>query len=237
MSLFKAFAAAYFAAVLSASAAAPAPATEGAAPGEWTMDFDAAKALAAQSGLPILLNFTGSDWCGWCIRMDRQVFSKAEWQDYARDNLVLVWIDSPRDKSLVPERYVERNRRLMDQYDVAGFPAYLLLDPADHSVLGQTGASADATPRSFIDALETLRLASDKSIAAIREAMDDESRDALDAARQALEQARQKLEDWIETGPDRTEENVALFLGMRDDVSAREAAVLQLLRHAKETPQ
>ena len=85
-----------------AKGAEGAVATSGAELGKWTMDFDAAKTLAAEKEVPILINFTGSDWCGWCKLMDREVFSKAEWQQYAAESLVLVWIDFPRDKALVP---------------------------------------------------------------------------------------------------------------------------------------
>ena len=61
----KSIAAVLLAFAFAASAAsAAAPAHDGATPGEWTMDFDAAKSLAADTGRPILLNFTGSDWCG-----------------------------------------------------------------------------------------------------------------------------------------------------------------------------
>lgn len=56
---------------------------EGAKVGEWTMDFDAAVKLAGEKNLPLILNFTGSDWCGWCKLMDESVFSKREWQKFA----------------------------------------------------------------------------------------------------------------------------------------------------------
>ena len=61
-----------------ASASAP---VSGATPGEWTQAYQAAKALAARKGIPILLNFSGSDWCHWCQLMDRQVFSQQEWRN------------------------------------------------------------------------------------------------------------------------------------------------------------
>ena len=85
---------------------AASPATEGAKVGEWTMDFDAAKTLAKEKNLPILMNFTGSDWCGWCKVMDRSVFSKPKWDAYAKKNLVLVFIDFPQNKALVPMHFV-----------------------------------------------------------------------------------------------------------------------------------
>ena len=216
-----------------ASGAAAAPATEGAAPGEWTMDLGAAKALAAETDRPLLLNFTGSDWCGWCRMMERQVFSQEAWQTYAKDHLILVWIDFPRDKSLVPEAFVERNAQLMKEFEVGGFPTYFLLDPDGQTRLGQAGASREATPQSFIATLEDLLLASDKSVAALKAAMTDAQKVELDAAREAKEIAEKKLQDWIQTEPEETEENNAAFLGMRDEIERASAAYLQLLRAAK----
>ncbi|MGI6100634.1 MAG: thioredoxin family protein [Kiritimatiellia bacterium] len=142
------------AAVLISSASmalwAATPATKGARVGEWTMDYDAAKTLAKDKNLPILINFTGSDWCGWCKLMDRQVFSKPEWKAYAKDNLVLVFIDFPQDKTLVPMHLVSRNDALARQFGVRGFPTYFLLGADGTRRLGQLGASHEATPASFI---------------------------------------------------------------------------------------
>jgi thiol:disulfide interchange protein len=129
-------------AVLIASASlalwAAAPATKGAKVGEWTMDFEAAKTLAKEKNLPILINFTGSDWCGWCQLMDRNVFAKPEWETYARKDLVLVFIDFPQDKAL------------SKQFGVRGYPTYILLASDGATRLGQLGASRNATPEAFI---------------------------------------------------------------------------------------
>ena len=118
--------------------------------GVWTQDFDAAKALAKEKNLPLFLNFTGSDWCGWCQLMDRQVFSTSEWKQYAKNKLVLVTVDFPKDKSLVPEKYVSRNQTLKKTYGVGGYPAYVMLSPDGEKTLGRFGASQDATPQKFI---------------------------------------------------------------------------------------
>jgi thiol:disulfide interchange protein len=141
-------------AVLIASASlalwAAAPATKGAKVGEWTMDFEAAKTLAKEKNLPILINFTGSDWCGWCQLMDRNVFAKPEWETYARKDLVLVFIDFPQDKALVPMHFVARNEALSKQFGVRGYPTYILLASDGATRLGQLGASRNATPEAFI---------------------------------------------------------------------------------------
>jgi protein disulfide-isomerase len=139
-----------------AVAAAEKPATKGAVPGQWTMDLDAAKKVAAQKKLPILLNFTGSDWCGWCKHMDKEVFSKESWATYAKENLLLVWIDFPKDKTLVPEKFVARNRALSETYGVEGYPAYIVLDEDGQTKLGQLGADQDISPEKFIGNLKPL---------------------------------------------------------------------------------
>jgi thioredoxin-related protein len=134
--------------------AAEKPAESGAEPGKWTMDFDAAKRVAAERHLPLLVNFTGSDWCYWCKLMDRQVFSEEAWTSWAADRLLLVWIDFPSDKTLVPMGYVMRNRALAALFGVDGYPTYILLAEDGETVLGQLGASREATPASFIGEVE-----------------------------------------------------------------------------------
>jgi len=135
---------------------AAAPATKGAKAGEWTMDFDAAKALAKEKNLPILINFTGSDWCGWCKLMDKQVFSKPKWTSFAKESLVTVFIDSPRDKMLVPMHFVSRNEALGKQFGIQGYPTYILLAADGATRLGQLGASRNATPEAFIADIKKL---------------------------------------------------------------------------------
>lgn len=146
------------AALVASATFAAKPDTDGARVGVWTQDYDAAVALAKTNNLPLLLNFTGSDWCGWCKLMDRQVFSKAEWEKWAKENIVLAFIDFPRKKSLVPEKYVARNERLSEKYGIEGFPTYVLVDPESGAAVGTLGASRDATPEKFITGLEELLL-------------------------------------------------------------------------------
>ncbi len=153
-------------ATVSLSLFAASPATQGAKPGEWTMDYDAAKVLAKEKNLSILINFTGSDWCGWCKLMDKSVFSKPDWEAFAKENLVLVYIDFPRDKSLVPMNFVARNQKLSDSFGVQGYPTYILLASDSETRLGQLGASKTATPESFIADIKKLTDPAQKPAAA-----------------------------------------------------------------------
>jgi protein disulfide-isomerase len=103
----------------------------------WLTDFEQAKAEASSRKVPILADFSGSDWCSWCIRLDREVFSQDAFKDYAKDNVVLFLADFPNSKPQ-PEKMKAQNRALAEKYGIEGFPTVLLLD-ADGKVLGRTG--------------------------------------------------------------------------------------------------
>ena len=75
-----------------------------AAASEWLTDLPKAQAQAKEEKKMVLLDFTGSDWCGWCIKLHNEVFSKPEFAEYARKNLVLVEVDFPRKKKLGAEQ-------------------------------------------------------------------------------------------------------------------------------------
>ncbi len=115
-------------------AAAPAVA---APEGEWLTSYDAAKAAAQKSGKPILVNFSGSDWCGWCIKLDKEVFSTPEFKAWAEKNVVLMVADFPRRKTVDPATKAV-NEELMKQHGVRGFPTILFLT-ADGAKIGQSG--------------------------------------------------------------------------------------------------
>ena len=139
------------AALLALPAAADEPAVPfyGAELGVWTQDYAAATNAAATDGKPVFLDFTGSDWCGWCMLMENKVFCTQEWQDWAATNIYLVTLDFPHDKSKVPEDYQKRNRELSTQYGVRGYPTYIVLNSKGEK-LGQLGADRNAKPAKFI---------------------------------------------------------------------------------------
>jgi protein disulfide-isomerase len=106
----------------------------------WLDDFEKAKAEAKEKGVPILVNFSGSDWCGWCIRLDKEVLSKEAFAAYAKKNLVLFVADFPSKKKL-PKETVAQNQALQKEYKVKGCPTVLLLD-AEGKVIARTGYKA-----------------------------------------------------------------------------------------------
>ena len=192
---------------------------EGAKPGHWTMDFDAAVKLAAEKKLPMLLNFTGSDWCGWCKIMDKNVFAGEDWKTYAAENAVLVTIDFPKKKDIVPEKYVERNNKLKEQFKVGGFPTYMIIDSDGKSILGQLGAGKEKTPESFIKEFKSVTRMSATSIAAYAKANPGKAK-AYKAAIEESKDAEKALKDWMATKPTRNDENSKLFEGFNERIKA-----------------
>ncbi len=104
---------------------------------DWETNLEIAKEMARKENKTILVNFSGSDWCGWCKKLDREVFRKQTFLDFAEKKLVLVQVDFPRYKRLSKEQQ-KANLSLQKKYRIYGFPAILLVD-ADEKVLLKTG--------------------------------------------------------------------------------------------------
>ncbi len=202
------------------------PATKGAEPGKWTQDYDAALKVASEKKLPLMLNFTGSDWCGWCKLMDKNVFADhKEWGAYAKDNLMLVTLDFPRDKTIVPEKWVARNNELKTQFGVRGFPTYVVLESDGKTKLGQLGASREATPKNFIEKTKAALRFSKAAVAAFTKGMSKEKTQSYLDLLAAHTQAKKALGDWLETRPQRNEENNVKFAKFREDIASAMAKI------------
>ena len=131
-------------------------------PAGWTDDFEAAKKQAAAENKLLLVDFSGSDWCGWCKKLDREVFAKPEFLEGAKKDFVLVMVDSPSDKSLLSEKAAAQNPKLVEKYDVHGFPTVLIMD-ADGTVLENTGYR-DGGPEKYLEHLAEIKKSSAKLI-------------------------------------------------------------------------
>ncbi len=95
--------------------------------GGWTEDYELARQAAAATGRPMLLNFTGSDWCPPCQAMEREVLSQQQFKQWAKDRVVLVTLDFPRRKQQ-DAQVQQRNRQLQQQFQIRGFPTFILVD-------------------------------------------------------------------------------------------------------------
>jgi len=130
------------------AASKPAPAGEKLT---WLTDYDAAKKLAQEQKKPLLVNFTGSDWCVFCIRLKNEIFAKPEFSAWAKEHVVLVELDFPRKKKL-PKELAEQNERLQEQFGVEGFPTVVFVG-ADGKEISRTGYERGG-PKPWLTAVE-----------------------------------------------------------------------------------
>jgi protein disulfide-isomerase len=120
----------------------------------WGEDYAKALAEAKSEKKLVLLDFTGSDWCGWCIRLNKEVFSKTEFKDYAAKNLVLVEVDFPRSKAQSAELKAQ-NDKLQKQFKIEGYPTIIVLNSAGKKV-GELGYE-EGGPAAFTKKLDALK--------------------------------------------------------------------------------
>lgn len=124
-----------------------------AAEAEWLTDVHAALDKAAAEHKFVLLDFTGSDWCGWCKKLKAEVFDQQEFIDFAKQNLVLVEVDFPHQKQLSAEQQ-EANNALARKYNIRGYPTIIIIDSMSQQV-GQAGYMPGG-PKKFIEHLEQI---------------------------------------------------------------------------------
>lgn len=121
----------------------------------WISDFAAAKKQAAETKKDLLVDFTGSDWCAWCIKLNEEVFSKEPFKAGVKDKFVLVEIDFPNDKSKLKEETIRQNEELRTKYAIPGFPRILLCD-AEGRPFAVTGYQ-NGGPEAYVKSLDELR--------------------------------------------------------------------------------
>ena len=103
----------------------------------WENNLDKAIEQAKKENKTVLVNFTGSDWCIWCKRLSAEVFQQKEFEAYAKESLVLVMLDFPKDIEQTQETK-EYNNKLAQKYGIQGFPTILLID-SQGKLVAQTG--------------------------------------------------------------------------------------------------
>jgi len=137
----------------SSTQATPSAQTTPSKPG-WITSYDQGQQEAKANNKLVLLDFTGSDWCGWCILLDREVFSKPQFKEYASKNLVLVEVDFPKMKPM-SDAIKAQNVRLAERYQIQAFPTIIVLN-GNGQVVGELGYMQGG-PEAFIAVLEKLR--------------------------------------------------------------------------------
>lgn len=87
----------------------------------WLTSIEEANALSEKTGKPIMANFTGSDWCGWCKKLRREVFDTPEFIAWAKDNVILLELDFPRSFQ-IPDNIRQQNQQMQRALGVSGYP-------------------------------------------------------------------------------------------------------------------
>ena len=101
---------------------------------QWLDSYEEAVELSKQSGKPILADFTGSNWCGFCVKLKKEIFDTPQFKSWAAENVVLLELDYPRP-NLQADWIKRQNNMLRDRYQINGYPTVLILNP-DGSVIG-----------------------------------------------------------------------------------------------------
>ena len=121
-------------------------------PAGWTDDYEAALKRAAAEKKLVLADFSGSDWCGWCKKLDKEVFDTEGFCSVATNAYILLMVDSPNDQGLLSEKAKKQNPELVKKYEVRGFPTVLVLD-AKGEVVYQTGYQQGG-PKKYLEMLD-----------------------------------------------------------------------------------
>lgn len=121
----------------------------------WNNNLEKAMEISKKSKKPLMLFFTGSDWCGWCKRLQSEVFTQPEFGAWAKNNVVLVEVDFPRKTPLTPELQTQ-NGQLQQFFQVQGFPTIWMVNATkkdgkiNFDKLGSTGYVAGG-PTAWLD--------------------------------------------------------------------------------------
>ena len=153
----------------------------------WSIDVDKASKQADSENKDLIMNFTGSDWCGWCIRLRREIFGDEEFQSMAKKSFVLVQLDFPNDKSKMSLKTRKQNAYWHDTLDVQGFPSVYLTD-AKGLPYAQTGYQPGGPERylEHLADLRTIRRRRDELFAKADRVSGRERAELIDAALQVV---------------------------------------------------
>jgi thioredoxin-related protein len=128
----------------------------------WETDFETAKKKAETEHKLILLNFSGSDWCGPCIRLHDEIFGNASFKNFAENNLVLINADFPRlSKNKLSKDQQKKNDKLADKYNPEGIFPYTVLLQADGKLIKAWEGFPNVTAEQFISQLKDFTNAAD----------------------------------------------------------------------------
>ena len=165
--------------LLTLSTSVPLFAAEG-----WLTDFAAAKEQAEAGNKALLIDFTGSDWCGWCIRLREEVFDHAPFKEGVAEDFILVELDYPRDTSKMSEATIAQNEKLKNEYGIRGYPTIYVTD-AQGRPFARTGYR-EGGPEPYVAHLKTLLAQRDDRDAALKTAAESEGAEKAKALETVL---------------------------------------------------
>jgi thiol-disulfide isomerase/thioredoxin len=162
---------------------------------KWYTDLDEAKAVAVKENKPLLVDFTGSDWCGYCIKLHAEVFDKPEFEAFAK-NYVLVELDFPNKKPQ-PAEEKAKNKATQAKFAVSGFPTVLLIDAKSGEAYGrQSGYGPGTGPKAYIEKLSAFKNTTEGRAALVAESKKASEASAKRAAQGAKVRAAIEAKDF-----------------------------------------
>ena len=117
----------------------------------WLTDLDEAKKVAMKENKKILVDFTGSDWCGYCIKLHKEVFDTPEFEKFAKD-YVLVELDFPKRKEQSATEKA-KNQAAQKKYGVNGFPTVIIINSSGKALNRAEGYAPDSGPDAYLPKL------------------------------------------------------------------------------------
>ena len=122
---------------------------------EWETDFETAKEISLEKNIPIVLVFQGSDWCAPCMKLEREIWSTAEFKLYAKANLVMLQADFPRKKkNALAEDQQKKNTKLAEKYNKQGYFPFVVVLDNQGNVLGELGYEK-TTPAAYVEKIKS----------------------------------------------------------------------------------
>jgi thiol-disulfide isomerase/thioredoxin len=191
---------------------------------KWYTDLDEAKAVAVKENKPLLVDFTGSDWCGYCIKLHAEVFDKPEFEAFAKD-YVLVELDFPNKKPQ-PAEEKAKNKAIQAKFAVSGFPTVLLLDAKSGEAYGrQSGYGPGTGPKAYLEKLSAFKNTAEGRAALVNETKKAGEASAKRAAQGAKMRAAIEAKDF-DAACKLLDENFADAQGPRKAVASINKALM-----------
>lgn len=126
---------------------------------EWQTNFAKAKEVAANSNHNIVLVFQGSDWCAPCIKLDKEIWSTAEFKSLYKEHFIMLKADFPRKKAnKLSEEQTAENAKLAEAYNKEGFFPFVVVLDKKGTVLGKMGYEK-ISPKAYFEKLKSLERA------------------------------------------------------------------------------